>query len=90
MTDLLALAFSGVGVVAILVGVGFERFHSREFDRHIERLEAADDGDDDAAIEDELLRFHNDDRVDWAIRLILPAYLTGVSFQIVAVLVYFA
>lgn len=70
------VALVAVGGVALAVGNVLEKYHSRQFAAHTERLQRASPDRD--AIDRELRRFHDDSRVDWAIHGMTVCHIGGV------------
>lgn len=78
--------FLAVGGVLVAVGTVANRYHSRRFDAHTDRLSRFSQADDEAAIREEVRAFHEDRRVDVATRLLIAepigvvVLITGLFF----------
>lgn len=63
----LAFVLVGLGGFGIVASIYAERYHSHRFETHTDTLEAHYEADDRDAMSEEVKRFHEDRRVDWAI-----------------------
>lgn len=78
----------GFGVLAIAAAGGAKyanRYQSNAYEEHRDRIVQAHERGDDDAIRREVERFHNDDRVDLAIDLLLPLHMIEVVAAMLAV-----
>lgn len=69
------LIFIGFGAALVGVGMLAERYHNKKFIEHRRRLEQAET---DEEIQQEMKRFKEERKVNWAIDILPTTYILGV------------